>query len=202
MDQKCVQYVSGEQRPIHVLLYLVRSSSRKSQKQQQQKQKQQHQQRAAVLQPRRPQQRPTAEHIQELQRQQRQREGKAKEAGLPTPPPTTGKGGRGKLIFPQTDSYRFVLHIRELTQDRYIDTYTVHQGRKNKFFTCVTYVYSYTVVHIAHPTQRNAFFCHGLRWFCFAESIPGNEGPAFTRIIAVTWHRFPLRQPHNQGHIL
>lgn len=66
----------------------------------------------------RPRQRPSAEHLSELQRQRRLKEEQAKEAGLPTPPPVTGKGGRGKLIFPQTDSYRFVLHIKELTQDR------------------------------------------------------------------------------------
>ena len=54
----------------------------------------------------------------ELQQQRRRKEEQAREAGLPIPPPVTGKGGRGKFIFEQTDSYRFVLHIRELTQDR------------------------------------------------------------------------------------
>lgn len=66
----------------------------------------------------RPRQRPTAEYLLDLQRRRQLQEEQAKEAGLPIPPPATGKGGRGKLIFPQTDSYRFVLHIRDLTQDR------------------------------------------------------------------------------------
>eukprot|EP00752_Nemacystus_decipiens_P017812 g15970.t1 len=68
--------------------------------------------------PRPKQQQPSGDHLLELQRQRRRREEQAEEAGLPVPPPATGKGGRGKLVFPQTDSYRFVLHIRELTQDR------------------------------------------------------------------------------------
>ncbi|CAM9724914.1 unnamed protein product, partial [Ectocarpus sp. 4 AP-2014] len=59
-----------------------------------------------------------AKHIRELRRQQRLKEERAEEVGLPIPPPVTGKGGKGKLILPQSDSYRFVLHIRQLTQDR------------------------------------------------------------------------------------
>ena len=53
-----------------------------------------------------------------LQQQQRLQQARAERAGLPVPPPATGKGGRGKLVFPQSDSFRFVLHIRELTQNK------------------------------------------------------------------------------------
>lgn len=70
--------------------------------------------------PRGEQERPPAKHIRELRRQQRLKEERAEEVGLPIPPPVTGKGGKGKLMFPQSDSYRFVLHIRQLTQDRYL----------------------------------------------------------------------------------
>lgn len=58
------------------------------------------------------------QHILALQQQQRLQEARAERAGLPVPPPATGKGGRGKLVFPQSDSFRFVLHIRELTKDK------------------------------------------------------------------------------------
>ncbi|CAM9935348.1 unnamed protein product [Ectocarpus fasciculatus] len=64
------------------------------------------------------QERPPAKHIRELRRQQRLKEERAEVVGLPIPPPATGKGGKGKLMFTQSDSYRFVLHIRQLTQDR------------------------------------------------------------------------------------
>ena len=58
------------------------------------------------------------QHVLALQQRQRSQEARAERAGLPVPPPATGKGGRGKLVFPQSDSFRFVLHIRELTKDK------------------------------------------------------------------------------------
>lgn len=55
-------------------------------------------------------------HVVGIQKQQHQQQERATRAGLPPSPPATGKGGKGNLILPDSDSHRFVLHIRDLTK--------------------------------------------------------------------------------------